>query len=260
MPKTATSLKPLRLVNLAVLGDSLAYGIGDESGQGGWVGGLRQRLEKLAPYPASKNARASFVVYNLGLCGDSSLSGFARIDEVALRGPDILLIALGFNDMAIVNGQSSYSTLKPFLKKFWQQKLKALKATGTKIAVLGILPVREEMFPVKVSNQMQVSWLNKHIDEYNRMLNSVCKSAGVAFIPPKKIWPRDAKGFVCDGGHINAKGAKLAAENICKMLNVLKMLDLNHYRKTAFNAKAWQKAVPAIKRDVEKLFKKISSK
>ncbi|HSP32761.1 MAG TPA: GDSL-type esterase/lipase family protein, partial [Thermoanaerobaculia bacterium] len=81
------------VLRVAVVGDSLAYGAGDESGQG-----IPGRL----PEELRQHHRGSIDVQNLGLSGATTDDVHARLAEQSIRDAvyiaDVVVLSVGAND------------------------------------------------------------------------------------------------------------------------------------------------------------------
>lgn len=89
-PAVATPTEPVEdAVDIVVLGDSLAAGLGLPSDQA-WPAVVEQRL---------KAEGLAVRVQNAGVSGDTTAGGRARIDWLLKRSPEVVVVELGGNDL-----------------------------------------------------------------------------------------------------------------------------------------------------------------
>ncbi len=91
---TTKTMARSRSIRVVVIGDSLAYGIGDESGRG-----LAMRLKD----QLEKQGFAEAKIVNLGVSGAQTVDLIARLEQgrirEALAGADAIVLSIGANDL-----------------------------------------------------------------------------------------------------------------------------------------------------------------
>jgi len=209
------------MTNFLVIGDSIVYGINDETRMG-WAGHLH---EKLKPYFPGK-----FRFYNRGIGGDCSIDVQQRLgSEISALQPDYIIIAVGVNDTQILlpGNQPSISNLKA--SRTWHKILSVASGTNAKIVVISPLPV-DDASPViekeaEITGVTAVDYKTKYISEYNEMLKKVCSHYDVKYFDLFSLWQEiDYAGMLTDGLHPNAKGHQLISEQIFALLNEHKII------------------------------------
>lgn len=100
---------------IVAFGDSLVYGTG--SSGGGFVKLLEQRLDK--------------PIENLGVPGNTTADGIARLDEVIERHPSVVLLLLGGNDyLRQVPRDETFANLATIIQR--------LQADGAAVLLVGV--------------------------------------------------------------------------------------------------------------------------
>lgn len=199
---------------LIFLGDSITEGFGDGKAIG-WAGRLAQTLNN----PDNKNIAWS--VSNLGCGGDTILDGRHRMAPALLNFPTHIILAFGTNDMSRVLWPEEDSTKLSlhYAKQIWIQVLNHIHGLKLKVAVIGTLPVIEELFPFEffAHDELDRGYMfrNKDHVQYNHMLQAVCQRTHTPFINLYDDWAnRDLKQLLCDGLHPSTAGYDLLAEQI----------------------------------------------
>lgn len=118
---------PLKLL---ALGDSLTAGYGLGPGDG-FTDQLQERIDKT--YGAGE-----IVVINAGVSGDTTRGGLARLDWALADAPDMVMVALGGNDMLRgLEPSETLSNLSQILEILQQRKTPVLLAGMLAAANLG---------------------------------------------------------------------------------------------------------------------------
>lgn len=107
---------PSSKTGIVAFGDSLFAGVGATPGNS-----LPEQIGRLIEEP----------IINLGVSGDTTADGLARIDEVLSREPKIVLISLGGNDIIRnVPKEAFYTNLEQIISR--------LQAEGAIVVLLGV--------------------------------------------------------------------------------------------------------------------------
>lgn len=114
--------------NICVFGDSIAWGSWDPIG-GGWVGRLREKAFEHVDEDGEFAA-----VYNCGIPGDTVGGVLQRIDiEAQAREPDVIVIAIGINDIPRSNYQGT--PVEEFTRRYNELIAKAEQFTSKIVLV-----------------------------------------------------------------------------------------------------------------------------
>lgn len=203
---------------IGVLGDSIANGYFDEEGLG-WFGRISQKIAKTFPHQYGFN--------NMSQAGDRVCDVYHRLlSEASSREIDILIFAVGVNDLTRRNSPNAPEDLSPLLRsQYWDRIFDFSKKYGYKFVVLDILPVIEEGGEQYDENGPIYYNFNKDIIEYNKLLKEKCQSKGILFIERFDNWQnKNLKDLYFDSLHPNAKGHQIIADEVYAALSDLKII------------------------------------
>ncbi len=208
-------------MKILIFGDSIVWGAFDLE-KGGWAERLK---EKILETTSKTMSPKDFYPYNFGMESDDSETLLYRfkkqIDICERLEPNreyILLFAIGTNDSAISNGKSETSTNK-FLENIKLLITQAKKVTDN-IWFIGLTNV-DESKTCPVFFDKRLSWKNKNIEEYNLIIEKICKEEMVNFI---SLWNLLTKEDLFDGLHPNAEGHRKIFERVKDKLKELENL------------------------------------
>jgi len=189
------------MVRICVFGDSIALGKWDDVG--GWTQRLGQFLESKKDLSNPKE-RLFYIVYNLSISGNTSKDLLKRFkNEAEARNPDTIIFAIGKNDCLCDSKDKSLVSKKEFGKNI-KSLLEQAKKLTDKIIFIGVGKIDESKTnPILWDENLSLN--NKLIEDYNFILESVCKSSKVYFIP---IFELIKKEDLEDGMHPNKEGHK----------------------------------------------------
>lgn len=194
---------------ICAFGDSITNGYWDEEGKGGWFGRLQQLIASAFPYKFGFN--------NLAQDGDRSFDVMHRLQsESAARTPDIILLAVGINDL--IRWSSPDAPLEmtdTLIDEIWDKIFVQVKRNGARCLVQSVLPVAESRFPNDGGGGRKLYHLNADVERYNARLKIAAEKAGHAFFDIYS--PAQAAGWidhVYDGGHPNARGHQFVADRV----------------------------------------------
>ena len=187
---------------LVVLGDSGVQGWGDRE-EGGWCQRLRMEWMCMPDAP---------IVYPLGVRGDGLERVAARwYQEWSCRGelrrhqPDAVLLSVGLNDTARIGRPDGRPQLDIDAVHFGMGQLLADIRRRTRVFVLGLTPVDEQLMPFA-----DCLWYsNSRIQDAEAALSECCREADVPFLPlidgiqQQNDW---LHWIEPDGIHLNAEG------------------------------------------------------
>jgi lysophospholipase L1-like esterase len=200
-------------MQILVFGDSIVYGSGDK--QGGWVQRLRAFLER-------KYSEEPFV-YNLGIPGATTkeiLKGFEfEFRQRWYKTGNTLIFEIGSNDSAFLKSNKGKEWISPMqFERNIKEIIKRAKKTTKKIFFIGLTPV-DESKTKPIPWDKNVNYENKNIEEYNKIINAICKKEKVPFIEILgKFKKHDYKKLLSDGVHPNEKGHELIFQEIKKSI------------------------------------------
>ena len=182
-------------MNICIFGDSIAWGAYDPE-QGGWATRLRNYLEK-------KNKDIN--VYNLSISGDTTYGLLKRLEiELQSRDPNIIVFAIGINDAKSIHPANTSHILLDEFKNNLNKLRKIANKFVDKIAFVGLTPVNE--FKTKpISWNIDISYENKNIKNFDGVINKFCEENGAKFISMDGIININD---LDDGLHPNTEGHK----------------------------------------------------
>lgn len=206
-------------VNIVAIGDSLTQGVGDETGNGGYVGILQERLN---------NAENPTVhMTNLGKRGNRTDQLLKRLEEEeevtdAIEDADVILITIGANDImqvfqqnitklsldAFEDGRQTYH----FRLQMIYDKLTTLNEDAN-IYFIGFYNPYYQYFPdVEELNTIMEMWNNEI-----RLFTETTERA--TFIPVKEKFDQATFHFLAeDNFHPNYGGYEIFADQIIEYL------------------------------------------
>ncbi|MCL2331788.1 MAG: SGNH/GDSL hydrolase family protein [Proteobacteria bacterium] len=204
---------------IAALGDSITNGYWDET-FAGWFGRMAARISAARPQ--------AFGFYNLSQDGDRICDAYHRLGaELLTRYPaDILIIAIGVNDLLRGPDSDSPTDLSPHLRaEYWNRLLDIAQKNIKNIIVLDILPIREELIPIEESDG-NMWWHNADIAEYNDLIAKICRERKIPFVRRYDAWAtRDLSKLYADDAHPNGAGHQMIADEVVAELEKLKLLN-----------------------------------
>ncbi len=178
-----------KYVNICVFGDSIVFGRIDPK-NGGWVNRLKVHVEKQKLFNK---------VFNLGIPGDTTETLLKRIEnELQVRKHDIVIIQIGFNDSAKVDGKKNVQL--NLYKKNLQEIIRICKKFTDKIIFVGFNDCDEE----RTTPLRTFYFYNKELKKYNLTIENLCKEKNLTFISMENVL--DIKNNLEDGLHPNAQG------------------------------------------------------
>lgn len=195
-------------------GDSITYGAWDIE-KSGWVARLRQFLDDLQ----DKNPDYYALLYNLGIPGETTDGLVNRFEnELTARKrhnhDSIFIFAFGANDVAYLVEENRFRVSKEKFGENLAQVIEKTQGITKKILLINTLPVVEEKNSVPRNGKTR---LNKHIEEYNQVLQELADKYDVKLIDVfSKFAEQDYKKlFVPDDGlHPNSEGHRIMFETI----------------------------------------------
>jgi len=178
-----------KYVNICVFGDSIVFGRIDPK-NGGWVNRLKVHVEKQKLFNK---------VFNLGIPRDTTETLLKRIEnELQVRKHDIVIIQIGFNDSAKVDGKKNVQL--NLYKKNLQEIIRICKKFTDKIIFVGFNDCDEE----RTTPLRTFYFYNKELKKYNLTIENLCKEKNLTFISMENVL--DIKNNLEDGLHPNAQG------------------------------------------------------
>jgi len=169
---------------IVCFGDSLTAGYG-----------VDPELSYPAVLQRELNAKGyKYRVLNMGVSGETTKDGLARIQRVLAAKPDIVVVEFGGNDglrgLPLRDTEKNLDTI-----------VSALKKSGTRVAMAGIT--------------LPPDYGPDYVGRFNAMYPNIAKKNGVALLPfiYKDVF--GVKGYIQDDGiHATAPGNKQVAKNI----------------------------------------------
>jgi len=196
---------------IIVFGSSIAYGAWDENG--GWVQRLRSFLEDER---MNDEGRSTFLVYNLGVSGDTIEDILERMEfeiEERINDESIIIFEIGLNDSAIGKKDKNLVPFNKFVIKV-KNIMELCNKYRSKIVLVGPTPVNEsKTSPVPFGKK--VTYKNKNIEKYNKAIKKVCKENDILFVDVfSRMFSIDYRVLLKDGIHPDSDGHKFIYEII----------------------------------------------
>jgi len=195
------------MTQILIFGDSITYGAWDK--EGGWVQRLRRFLDE-------KNLTSPdfyFVVYNLGISGDTSEDLLERFEfETKQRLKEhketIVAFAIGINDSQFVHSEGDHRVPIEKFKNNLQELIKLAQKFSLKIIFVGLTPVDEKR-TTPIPWDSDKFYKNEYIEKYNQVIKKVCEENKIYFIEIfEKFKATGYQQLLEDGLHPNSKGHK----------------------------------------------------
>ncbi|MDD4555959.1 MAG: SGNH/GDSL hydrolase family protein [Alphaproteobacteria bacterium] len=201
---------------IGFIGDSVTAGYCDETGAG-WAGRLSQKI--------GTNYPNKYFFYNLSEGGDRICDAYHHVcSEVVKKDTDILIIAIGINDIVHRSSPDEQCDLSEFLrKKYWQKLFEITKKLKIKTVVLDILPVIEE--EAIYDDEPSLYNFNEDVKKYNQILKELCQQNGASFIERFELWEtRNLENLYVDTVHPAGTAHQLIADEVYEGLLKNKIL------------------------------------
>ena len=184
--------------------------------QGGWVTRLENLLEEDFP--------GEYEVVNRGINGDTARGVLSRLDrDVILRQPDIIIIAIGTNDIfarlsADPNSTpDAYQTTITRLFNKLQQDL-----PDTTVFVMGMTTTLRKYAHIRFGDFLpQQKVVQAVFNDYNNILKKLARDFKFLYIDLPAQWPGDVETswrFYADGIHPNNGGYDLMTNTLYNAL------------------------------------------
>lgn len=192
LPETAAAQRFL------AFGDSITHGFGDTGvvcEEPETAGGYPPRLRRLL----RQHGLRSPEVVSYGVCGETTVAGISRLDEVLAEGGDVVLIMEGTND---ISAGISIETIRFNLGEM-----------ARKARLAGIEPVHASVIPRAPEASPDAN--NARASALQEVLMSDAEEDRIAFADPFTVFvdvPDLFARFYADPFHPNADGYELLAE------------------------------------------------
>ena len=201
------------MARILVFGDSIVFGNWDK--QGGWA----NRLKSFYMKEALNNSDYYYMVYNVGVSGDTSRELLERFEyeikhrlwereETGEKEEIIIILSTGKNDAAFIKSRNSLNiSINDFAINI-KQLLIIAKKYSVKIVFIGPTLI-DESKTIPTNWDSNIEYSNKNIEKYNRIIIFVCKENKIHFIDMYEEFKKlDYKKLLEDGVHPNSAGHK----------------------------------------------------
>ena len=177
---------------LVVFGDSLSAGYGLEAGQS-YPDDLQRKLDAQG-YP--------WHVVNLGISGDTTMGGVARLNTATALKPALVLLELGGNDG--LRGMPLTMT-----RENLEQMIAAFQKTGARVVMAGMT--------------LPPNYGPDYVTGFTRIFADLAAKYRLTLIPflLADIVTKDLRYFQRDGIHPTADGARIVSETVLRTLKPL---------------------------------------
>lgn len=210
------------MTQILVFGDSIVYGAWDK--EGGWVARLRKFLDERT----LSNTDIYYLIYNLGIDGDTTESLLKRFEQETtprlLEEETIFIFSLGINDSCFVKSKNVINTPIEKFNGNLQKLIKLARKSASKIVFVGLTPI-DETKTTPIPWDTNRSYKNEPIKKYNDIIKKVCKENKILFIEVfEKLINLDYKNCLEDGVHPNSEGHEKIFEIVKGFLTKNKMI------------------------------------
>lgn len=181
------------LKTICIFGDSIAWGASDPLG--GWAGRLRSEFDG--------DAQSDAVVYNLGVCGDTSVGLTDRFTvECEARKPQVIVIAIGVNDSALLGENREASVALEEFGVNLYELIETAKLFTMEITLVGLTRVDESKTK---PTPWATDWFydNENISLYDEVIKKVAEVQGVKYEAMNEVLEL---ADLEDGLHPNSQG------------------------------------------------------
>ncbi|MGR3292927.1 MAG: SGNH/GDSL hydrolase family protein [Candidatus Scalindua sp.] len=178
--------------------------------QGGWVTRLGRLLDEDFP--------DEYEVVNKGINGDTALGVLSRLDrDVILQQPDIVIIAIGTNDIfdklsAIPN--STADAYQNAMTRIFNEL--QLNLPNTHVFIMSMTTTLRKYAHIRFGNFLPPQEvIHAVFNDYNNVLKGLAEDFDLFYVDLPSQWPQDVEGswgFCADGIHPNDAGYDLVAE------------------------------------------------
>jgi acyl-CoA thioesterase-1 len=177
---------------LLVFGDSLSAGYGLQPGQS-YPDGLQRKLEAQV---------YAWRVVNLGISGDTTMGGVARVRTGTAQKPALVLLELGANDG--LRGLPLAMT-----RDNLEQMIVAFQRTGARVVLAGMT--------------LPPNYGPDYVNGFRKMYTDLAAKYKLTLIPflLSDIVTADLRYFQRDGIHPTAEGAQIVSETVLRALKPL---------------------------------------
>lgn len=201
---------------ILLFGDSIVHGSWDPEG-GGWGQRLRKRLEERS------SDEHLFVVYNLGICGDTSarlLARFLSEAQCRLRRADrtVVLFGVGVNDAKHNTETGSYRASLAEYRQNVSALIEEAHRVTSFVACTSILPIDETKTRPLPWNRLE-ELRSADVNAYDAALRDICTKSETPYIALRDLpWPPESFD---DGLHPNTASHERIAERVIQQLDEL---------------------------------------
>ncbi len=199
-------------------GDSITWGRG-ELPNVGWVGRLKESFERRDKFN---------VVYNLGICGNTSTDLLERFESEAksriiFSRPSsyLTLISIGTNDSKIENPSKVHKVDGNLYRSNIKKLISKAKSYKTALAFIGLPPVDETI----TYSYEDTVFTNVTIMQYNTIMREECELANVLFLDINTVMSQEHfQSMLADGLHPNSKGYEYMYTKIKELIEKNKLI------------------------------------
>jgi acyl-CoA thioesterase-1 len=177
---------------LLVFGDSLSAGYGLQPGQS-YPDDLQRKLDAQG---------YAWRVVNLGISGDTTMGGVARIHTGTARKPALVLLELGAND-------GLRGLPLPMTRDNLEQMIVAFQQAGARVVLAGMT--------------LPPNYGPDYVNGFRKMYTDLAAKYKLTLIPflLSDIVTQDMRYFLRDGVHHTAEGAQIVSETVLRTLKPL---------------------------------------
>lgn len=188
--------------NIIICGDSIVYGVGDDSEKGGWANRLKSIFDKENNGKTNKN-----YVHSIGFPGAKTADIVARFENICeaihFEGTnEIIILSIGVNDTQFNGEQVRASELEIFETNI-KTLIDTAKRYSKNILFAGLTRVRQDDDKKTFKWKEGKFFDNKIIEEFDERLKEICSENGCEYLSTAHLL---SSGQLNDGLHPNPIG------------------------------------------------------
>lgn len=183
-------------------------------------GGYITRIKDLI---RNDDAEEKYELNSSGIGGNKVTDLFARLEQdVLLNGPNIVIIFIGVND--IWHKQSNAGTNAQDFEKYYQKIITRLKEAGIKVILCTPTVIGEKTYDPNPHDEDLEHYASivRSLASINQLPLADLRKGFLSYIAFNNYDNREFGILTTDGVHLNDKGNGIVAEEIWKVLRVIK--------------------------------------
>lgn len=203
--------------NIIICGDSIVYGVGDDSEKGGWANRLKSIFDKENNGKTNKN-----YVHSIGFPGAKTADIVVRFENICesihFEGTnEIIILSIGVNDTQFNGEQVSTDTFEIFEANI-RKLIDIAKRYSKNILFVGLTRVRQDDDKNSFKWKEGKFFDNKVIEKFDAKLKEICSENDCEHLSTEHLI---SSGNLRDGLHPNEIGHFLLCNEVYKKIKEL---------------------------------------